>query len=90
MPLYPGVVQRGNVAYAAESGTPLAVAPDHWTDGCPTVVERLWGDDGPGIEVRTYLDPGTGRALHVEATVADHPRTFAVNPARWTTATASA
>ena len=85
-PLYPGVVQRGNVAYAIASGAPLAVAPDHWTDGCPVLIESLWGDDGPEIELRTYLDPSTGRALHVEAAVTGSPRTFAVNPERWATA----
>jgi N-methylhydantoinase B len=85
LPLYPGVVQRGTAAYAARSGSLLAFAPDHWTDGCPVLVERLWGDDGPDVELRTYLDPVTGRALHVEAAVGDHPRTFEVNPDRWAT-----
>ncbi|MFA5884798.1 MAG: hydantoinase B/oxoprolinase family protein [Acidimicrobiia bacterium] len=82
-PLYPGVVQRGPVAFAAASGTPLAIAPDHWTDGCPVITEDLWGDDGPAVTIRTYLDPATGRALHVEAVVGDSPRSFLVNPLRW-------
>jgi N-methylhydantoinase B len=82
LPLFPGIVQRGAVAYAVGSGAPLAVAPDHWTDGCPVLVERLW-EEGPGVEYRTYLDPGSGRALHVEVSLAGTPRSFTVLPARW-------
>jgi len=89
LPLALGVVQRGSVAYAEESGTPLAVAPDHWTDGCPVIGERRWAD-GPEIEVRTYLDPGSGRALHVEVALADAPRSFEVSPDRWTAAVTGA
>ena len=85
LPLFPGVVQRGPVAYAEASGTALAVAPDHWTDGCPVIVERPW-TAGPGVEYRTYLDPGSGRALHVEVALAGAPRSFSVLPARWTAA----
>ena len=85
LPLALGVVQRGSVAYAEESGTPLAVAPDHWTDGCPVIVERRWVE-GPEIEYRTYLDPGSGRALHVEVALAEAPRSFEVSPDRWTAA----
>jgi len=86
-PLFPGVVQHGAVAYAEASGAPLAVAPDHWTDGCPVIVARAW-DDGPGVEYRTYLDPGSGRALHVEVALAGSPRSFSVLPTRWTAAVA--
>jgi N-methylhydantoinase B len=82
LPLYPGVVQRGAIAYAEASGAPLAVAPDHWTDGCPVLVERRW-PDGPPVVVRTYLDPGTGRALHTEVALEGAPRTFEVAPRRW-------
>jgi N-methylhydantoinase B len=83
LPLYPGVVQRGATAFAEASGAPLAVAPDHWTDGCPVLTEDLWGDTGPAVTIRSYLDPTTGRALHVEAVVGDAPRSFAVAPLRW-------
>jgi N-methylhydantoinase B len=83
LPLYPGVVQRGRVAVAEASGTPLAVAPDHWTDGCPVLTEDRWGAAGPAVTVRTYLDPTTGTALHVEAVVGDAPRSFLVAPDRW-------
>jgi hypothetical protein len=34
------------------------------------------------------LDPATGRALHVEAVVGDAPRSFLVNPLRWSGADA--
>ena len=83
LPLYPGVVQRGMVAFAEVSGACLAVAPDHWTDGCPVLTEDLWGAAGPKVTIRTYLDPASGRALHVEAVVGDAPRSFAVLPDRW-------
>jgi N-methylhydantoinase B len=85
-PLYPGVAQRGNLAYAEESGQVLAESPHHWTDGCPVLEERRWPDGGPDVVFRTYLDPLTGRALHVEVALADGPRSFAVNPRRWTDA----
>jgi len=44
--------------------------------------------DGPDIWYRTWLDPQTGRALHVEAVVGDVERSFEVSPARWTHAAA--
>ena len=40
LPLYPGVVHRGGVAFASASGEPLATAPAHWTDGCPVLESR--------------------------------------------------
>jgi N-methylhydantoinase B len=82
-PLYPGVVQRGAVAYSQHSGAPLAISPDHWTDGCPVLQERR-RDAGPAVVVRSYLDPRDGRALHVEATLEGEPRGFEVSPRRWT------
>jgi N-methylhydantoinase B len=83
MPLYPGVVRRGAVAYAAESGAPLALAPAHWTDGCPVVEERR-SPGGPPVISRMYLDPRTGRSLYVEATLAGEARAFEISPLRWT------
>jgi N-methylhydantoinase B len=85
-PLYPGVVQRGDVAYAQDSGAPLARAPRHWTDGCPVLEDRRWADAGPDVVFRSYLDPRTGRTLHVEVTLAGEPRSFEVSPHRWTSA----
>jgi len=81
-PLYPGVVQQGSAAYAEASGAPLAHAPDHWTDGCPVLIERR-DSDGPIIVTRSYLDPLSGRALHTEVALDGAPRTFATCPARW-------
>ena len=40
-PLYPGIEQRGRVAVATSSGAILAVAPDPWPDGCPTLTRQL-------------------------------------------------
>ncbi len=82
-PIYPGVVQRGGVAYAEVSGAPLAVAPAHWTDGCPVLETRRLAD-GPPVVFRSYLDPATGRALHVEVALEAAERSFAVLPRRWT------
>jgi N-methylhydantoinase B len=84
LPLYPGIVQRGRVAFAEASGLPLAVAPDHWTDGCPVLVRRI-SEQGPPVLVRSYLDPGTGTSLYAEVAPAGEDRAFEVSPARWTT-----
>ncbi|TMK65699.1 MAG: hydantoinase B/oxoprolinase family protein [Actinobacteria bacterium] len=85
LPLYLGVVQRGNVAMSERSGAPLAVAPDHWTDGCPVLVEPR-SDLGPEVDIRSYLDPATGYVLFVEAAPAGAPRSFESAPSRWTEA----
>ena len=88
-PLYPGVVQQGGVAFAEQSGARLAQAPDHWTTGCACLVERLWPEGaGPEVIYRSWLDPLTGRALHVEAVVGGENDTFLVAPRRWTEAIA--
>jgi N-methylhydantoinase B len=85
-PLYPGIVQRGDVAYAQDSGAPLVRAPRHWTDGCPVLEDRRWTESGPDVIFRSYLDPRTGRTLHVEVTLTGEPRSFEVSPNRWTSA----
>ena len=87
-PIYPGVIQRGAIAVAEASGAPLARAPDHWTDGCPMLIERRGDAKGPDIFIRTWLDPKTGRSLHVEAVVGDAERSFEVAPTRWINAVA--
>jgi N-methylhydantoinase B len=79
-PLYVGVVQQGPVAYAEASGSPLAVAPAHWTDGCPQLVES---DAESPIVLRTYLDPQTGAALHTDVTPPGVERSFTTMPMRW-------
>jgi N-methylhydantoinase B len=85
VPLAPGVVQVGNHAVAEGTGAVLAVAPDHWTDGCPVLVDRQ-SASGPGVDVRAYLDPRSGRSLYVEAVPAGSARSFEVSPRRWTDA----
>jgi N-methylhydantoinase B len=82
-PLYPGVVQRGRAAFAEASGTPLAIAPDHWTDGC-AVLEVARPGPGPAMVDRAYLDPRTGTSLYVEAVPMGAARGFEVSPTRWT------
>ena len=82
-PLYPGVVQRGNVAVAEASGRALALAPDHWTDGCPVLVDRV-ADHGPEVLMRSYIDPASGDLLYAEVAPAGEGRAFDVSPDRWT------
>jgi N-methylhydantoinase B len=82
-PLYPGVVQAGNVAYAAASGVPLAIAPDPWTDGCPVLEQHL----NDAVVLRAYLDPATGQTLMVDVMPVGEARTVDCRPDRWTTAT---
>ncbi len=81
-PLYPGVVQRGRVAFAEASGAPLALAPAHWTDGCAVLEQRRPGD-GPSVVVRSWLDPQTGAALHTEVVPDGGSRNISVLPDRW-------
>jgi N-methylhydantoinase B len=83
-PLYPGVEQRGAFAVSVRTGAVLALAPDHWTDGCPTLRERL--SDEEGIEIVTYLDPVSGHALAVDVVAQGLDRAFATLPLRWTAA----
>jgi N-methylhydantoinase B len=85
-PLYPGIVQRGKMAFSERSGALLAVAPEHWTHGCPYIEDPL-RDQGPTVVVRTWLDPESGRALHAEVVpLGWTERSFEVMPKRWTSA----
>jgi N-methylhydantoinase B len=84
-PLYPGVAQRGRVAVSERSGAPLAVAPDHWTDGCPVLEERRRSGNLT-LVVEAYLDPVTGHALCVDVRPEGAERTFTTLPTRWVTA----
>jgi N-methylhydantoinase B len=79
VPLYPGVEQRGDVAVSAVSGAPLAVAPHHWTDGCPMDEQRV-----DGVVSRAFLDPRTGGTLAVDVVPDGEARSFASRPDRWT------
>lgn len=84
LPLYPGVEQRGDLALATQSGALLARAPDHWTMGCACLDERVWAKgSGPDVIRRSWLDPLTGRALHVEILLEGERDTFLVAPKRW-------
>jgi N-methylhydantoinase B len=81
-PIYPGVVQRGCCAVAEQSGALLAVAPDNWLDGCPTLDQPV--GDGREVVARAHLDPVSGRMLHVDVVPVDNPPTVAIMPRRWT------
>jgi N-methylhydantoinase B len=89
-PLYHGVVQLGGCAIAADSGAVLAVAPAHWTDGCPRLeIPHGIGQAREWLQ-RSYLDPLTGRLLYTEAVPAGSERSFATLPDRWTEAAPAA
>jgi N-methylhydantoinase B len=83
VPLYPGVLQRGSVAVTERSGAVLAVAPDHWTDGCPVLEERRTAGKLT-LLVEYYLDPLTGHTLAVDVRPENEARTFTTRPKRWT------
>lgn len=83
LPLYHGVVQRGRFAIAAASGAVLAVAPTHWTDGCPVLERTRTSARGVAWVQRSYLDPHSGRALFVEAVPEGTGRSFTAAPTRW-------
>jgi N-methylhydantoinase B len=85
VPLYPGVVQRGNLAVSEWSGVVLAVAPGNWLDGCP-VDDSSIDDRAGGTIQRAHLDPATGRALFVDVLRTTDGPTIAVLPKRWTQA----
>ncbi len=84
LPLYPGVVHKGGIAFARASGAVLAHAPGHWTDGCPTFDERR----GERLLIRSFLDPLTGRVLLVDTLPQGEQRTMSMLPTRWVTAVA--
>lgn len=79
LPIGAGVEQRGNIAVATLSGAPLAQAPDFWADGCPTLVEV----EKDAYERRAYLDPVSGRYLHIEIVPIGEENSFEFLPKRW-------
>jgi N-methylhydantoinase B len=83
LPLFPGIVQRGSRAVSERSGSTLAVAPAHWTDGCAVLEEPYEGPGPVPLVLRSYLDPVTGHALHTELVPRGEPRSFAMLPDRW-------
>lgn len=85
VPLYPGVIQRGHLAVSQWSGAVLAVAPDNWLDGCPTLDMPI-DERAGGTVARAHLDPATGRMLYVDVLRRDDPPSIAVSPDRWSLA----
>jgi len=84
--IYPGIGRRGRVAVSMNSGAPLAIAPDHWTDGCPVLRERHPNRSGTDVIYDIYLDPRTGAALEVDARLDGESRSFTSLPRNWTDA----
>ena len=80
-PLATGVVQEGGVAVSERSGAPLALAPNHWTDGCPRI--RNFLPAGTDAEIIAYLDPATGHLLFVDVVALAAERSFTAMPKRW-------
>ena len=81
-PLYPGVLQRGNLAVSELSGTVLAVAPDNWLDGCP-VLDTAIDERGGGTIARAHLDPASGRMLFVDVLRRGDGASIECRPDRW-------
>jgi len=82
LPLYPGVVQRGNLAVSEWSGAVLAVAPGNWLDGCP-VIDTHVDDRAGGTITRSHLDPATGRLLFVDVLRIEDGPSMDIAPLRW-------
>jgi N-methylhydantoinase B len=80
-PLASGIEQRGGVAVSIRSGAPLALAPDHWTDGCPVI--RNFLPMSEPVEAIAYLDPITGHTLFVDIVADGALRSFNTQPLRW-------
>lgn len=85
IPLYPGVVQRGNLAVAEQSGAVLAIAPDNWLDGCP-VLDTHVDDRAGGTITRAHLDPASGRILFLDVLRKGDGPSMDIKPVRWTMA----
>jgi hypothetical protein len=82
VPLYPGVVQRGDVAVSEWSGAVLAVAPatGSMVVRCST---RPIDDRAGGTLARIHLDPASGRALFVDVIRKGDGPSIEVLPDRW-------
>ncbi|MGE3693052.1 MAG: hypothetical protein AB7F98_16885, partial [Novosphingobium sp.] len=81
-PLYPGVIQDGNRAVSETSGAVLAIAPDNWLDGCPTLDMPI-DDRAGGTVARAHLDPVNGRMLFVDVIRKNDGPSIDVRPDRW-------
>jgi len=82
LPLYPGVIQRGNRAVAELSGALLAVSPGNWLDGC-LVLDTAIDDRAGPLVLRQHLDPLAGRILYADVTFAGESPSIEVRPFRW-------
>jgi N-methylhydantoinase B len=80
--IYVGVERRGDTAVAAGSGGVLAQAPNHWTDGCPTIETTI----ADGVVQRSYFDPLTGKQLLVEVVPTGAGCSIVSEPVHWTSA----
>jgi len=83
LPIYPGVIQRGDLAVAEASGAVLAIAPSNWLEGCP-VLDMPVDERAGGIVARAYLDPLSGRMLHVDVCRRADGPCIEIRPDRWT------
>jgi N-methylhydantoinase B len=83
LPLFPGIVQVGRTAVSVQSGAVLAVAPDPWIEGCPTIDDTDSGANGFVVSIRSYLDPITGDRLFQEILRPDGVLSFECSPDRW-------
>lgn len=81
-PLTMTVQQRGAIAVAARSGTPLTVSPTPWIEGCPRI-HNFW-PTSEDVDAVAYLDPETGDLLAVDVAPTGWPCSFESAPARWT------
>jgi N-methylhydantoinase B len=89
LPLYPGVVQRGELAISECSGAVLALAPGNWLDGCPMLETSIDSRAG-GVIARAHLDPRTGRMLYVDVLCEGDRPGMDTLPERWVNAAALA
>ena len=85
-PLYPGVIQRGDLAIAEGTCAVLAAAPGNWLDGCP-VLDTPIDERAGGTIARMHLDPESGRALFVDVLRRGDGPSIQVMPESWTRAT---
>ena len=60
----------------------LAVAPDNWLDGCPSLDLPI-DERAGGTVARAHLDPASGRILFVDVLRRSDGPSIEVRPARW-------
>ncbi|MEJ6010442.1 hydantoinase B/oxoprolinase family protein [Novosphingobium aquae] len=80
-PIAAGVEQRGSVAVSSRSGSPLALSPDNWMDGCPRI--HNFTTTHPDVDIVAYLDPATGHLLLVDVVPVGTGYSSSSVPNRW-------